>query len=105
MSEVVRRGDVKFDPRPTSIMFSLSSPHTILRGLRMRPKHRECDWRYSHVRSPPTLRDQHSIWPDIESRGRLVNPLPRGSTTESTLRERNSVGWGKRLLVSGIPGG
>src|SRR3546814_3514882 len=77
ISEVVRRGVVKFDPRPTRIMFSLSSPHTIMRGLRMRPKHRECDWRYSPVRSPPTLRDLQSFWPDLESLARLVIPFPR----------------------------
>src|SRR3546814_1401506 len=84
ISEVVRRGVVKFDPRPTRIMFSLSSPHTIMRGLRMRPKHRECDWRYSPVRSPPTLRDLQSIWPDLESLDRLVIPFTRGSSKERT---------------------
>src|SRR3546814_1546946 len=66
------------------IMFSLSSPHTIMRGLRMRPKHRECDWRYSPVRSPPTLRDLQSFWPDLESLARLVIPFTRGSSKEST---------------------
>src|SRR3546814_19435818 len=87
ISEVVRRGVVKFDPRPTRIMFSLSSPHTIMRGLRMRPKHRACDWRYSPVHSPPTLRDLHSIWPDPESRALTVIPVTRGRLEERRVRK------------------